>query len=89
VAHREFVDLRGLRWDVWEVRVRERAGVRQVRPELREGWLTFESEMEKRRLAPIPEGWTELSSDALARLCEKAAFVRERGESGYWPRFPG
>lgn len=43
-----------------------------VAPGLERGWLAFESETEKRRLAPIPEGWTELSDQALAALCARA-----------------
>jgi hypothetical protein len=85
VAHRVFYR-HGRRWEVWEVHPRE--GRRSVDPELIEGWLTFESMLEKRRLAPIPPEWEELDDEALAALCESAVFVRERGESGFWPRFP-
>ncbi|MGQ0713120.1 MAG: hypothetical protein ACT4PJ_05240 [Gemmatimonadaceae bacterium] len=87
--HREFVDQKGRRWEVWEVRPGARGEARPVRAELAAGWLAFESEEEKRRLAPIPSGWNELTPEALAELCESAAFVRERGESGHWPRFVG
>jgi hypothetical protein len=88
VAHREFF-LQGQRWEVWEVRRGARGGGRPVSPHLTRGWLTFESAVEKRRLAPIPEGWDQLPAEALAQLCEEAAFVRVRGDSGDWPRFPG
>jgi hypothetical protein len=89
VTHREFFDLQGQRWEVWEVRPGEREEPRTVSPGLAGGWLAFGSSTEKRRLAPIPAGWRELPTEALAELCEKAAFVRERGESGIWPRFRG
>jgi hypothetical protein len=36
------------------------------------GWLTFQSEREKRRLAPVPEGWESLDERALESLCEAA-----------------
>ena len=88
MTHREFV-LHGERWEVWEVRPGERGEPRDVRPELTGGWLAFGSSTETRRLAPIPAGWTELPTDALGELCERAAFVRDRGESGVWPRFRG
>ena len=88
MTHREFF-LQGERWEVWEVRPGERGEPREVRPELAAGWLAFGSSTENRRLAPIPPGWTELPSEALGELCEKAAFVRDRGESGMWPRFSG
>ena len=87
MAHREFLDPQGRRWEVWEVH--PRVGTRPVLPELVEGWLAFESSWEKRRLAPIPAGWLDLPADALHKLSQRALFVRERGESGMWPRFPG
>lgn len=39
------------------------------------GWLVFQAPSERRRLAPIPAGWDALSSDGLARLCERATPV--------------
>lgn len=87
VAHRVFYR-DGQRWEVWEVRLGDRGGRRSVNPELAEGWLTFESAVEKRRLAPIPEGWEEVDDESLVELCDRASFARERGESGLWPRFP-
>jgi hypothetical protein len=39
------------------------------------GWLVFQAPHERRRLAPIPAGWETLSSDDLARLCERATPV--------------
>ena len=79
--------MHGRRWEVWEVHPRDEG--RPVMPELAEGWLAFESSWEKRRLAPIPAGWTELPEETLRQLCQQALFVRERGESGAWPRFQG
>jgi hypothetical protein len=87
VAHRVF-HRHGVRWEVWEVHLRENGGRRSVDPQLAEGWLTFESAAEKRRLAPIPEGWADLDEETLVTLCDAAVYVRERGESGLWPRFP-
>ena len=43
-----------------------------VSPEMCAGWLTFESERGRRRLAPIPPGWERLSDGALERLCQRA-----------------
>ncbi len=48
------------------------------------GWLCFESVTEKRRLAPIPEGWEFLDVPTLQQLCESAELVparRARGDS--------
>lgn len=39
------------------------------------GWLVFQAPHERRRLAPIPADWEALSSDDLARLCERATRV--------------
>ena len=36
------------------------------------GWLAFESDGEKRRLAPVPDAWEELSANALEKLCREA-----------------
>lgn len=88
MTHREFF-FDGQRWEVWEVRPGVRGEPRTVSPQLTQGWLAFGSATEKRRLAPIPGGWAEFSDEALGDLCKKATFVRERGESGIWPRFRG
>ena len=37
-----------------------------VASEFSNGWLCFESEGEKRRLAPVPDGWSEAGPDRLA-----------------------
>jgi len=47
-------------------------------PRLAHGWLTFQSRDERRRLAPIPPGWDQLSDADLARLCEHAERVSLR-----------
>jgi hypothetical protein len=39
---------------------------------LQAGWLTFECPTEKRRLAPIPKQWEQLSEAELERLCGEA-----------------
>ena len=40
--------------------------------ELRHGWLAFESKSERRRLAPPPDRWEEMSDAELAALLERA-----------------
>lgn len=44
----------------------------RLAPELREGWLCFECAGERRRLAPIPSGWEQLTEAELASLCLRA-----------------
>jgi hypothetical protein len=45
------------------------------------GWLTFESERERRRLSPIPAGWEDAPQNELAGLCARAAAAHSRGRS--------
>lgn len=54
----------------------ERRNRAEIRVRLTEGlgmgWLTFDSDAEKRRLAPIPEGWDALPDGELDTLCRHA-----------------
>lgn len=55
---------------------RGRAALRAVRtlgPSLGGGWLAFQAGTERRRLAPIPDGWEDTSDEALRALCKRAA----------------
>jgi hypothetical protein len=53
-----------------------------VHESLREGWLAFRSDVEHRRRAPIPNGWTELSDRELCTLLDSALrFERGRRAS--------
>src|SRR5690242_15409499 len=67
---RNFVDSSGTAWEVFEVR---RASHRpeSVRPGLEDGWLTFQSASEKRRLGHYPPGWESLSDGELSMLCRR------------------
>jgi hypothetical protein len=44
-------------------------------PQWSNGWLTFETTGEKRRLAPYPPGWSEFSDELLVELCAMASTV--------------
>jgi hypothetical protein len=46
-----------------------------VATEYNNGWLCFESEGEKRRLVPVPEGWDEMGPDRLSSLLQAAKRV--------------
>lgn len=84
---RGFTDTTGVEWRVWEV-VPSRAAiatssVAQSRTSLSttpyaNGWLCFESELEKRRLAPIPPGWELVAPSDIAQLLEQATVVERR-----------
>jgi hypothetical protein len=44
-------------------------------PQWANGWLTFETSGEKRRLAPYPPGWSDFSDAVLLELCAMASKV--------------
>lgn len=50
-----------------------------VASEFSQGWLCFESEGEKRRLAPIPLGWQEAGPDRLSTWLQAAKRVVKCG----------
>lgn len=56
---------------VAEPRVPARAGFEH-------GWLAFESSLENRRLAPIPERWPDFTETELQQLCASAIPGRRR-----------
>jgi hypothetical protein len=51
----------------------------EVASEYSQGWLCFESEGEKRRLAPVPEGWDEAGPDRMATWLQAAKRVVKCG----------
>lgn len=71
------VTVEGIRWTVWEVLPGSAAGsvVFPLRADLANGWLAIARPGEKRRIAPIPEGWREWSDEALAEAVRRAARV--------------
>lgn len=73
ISQRVFDDVRGKRWRVFAFRPTWTTVERAALPEsYHEGWLSFEAEDEKRRVAPIPAGWEELPIDELRLLCQRA-----------------
>ena len=50
-----------------------------VASEFSQGWLCFESEGEKRRLAPVPAGWHEAGPDRLSTWLQAARRVVKCG----------
>jgi hypothetical protein len=82
MAHREFTDTRQVAWQVWDVHPSGSAHGVRVQSVYANGWLAFESPLERRRLAPIPDGWEALSEELLQRLCAEATPVPERRQLG-------
>ncbi len=79
VTHRVFEDVRGKRWHAFAVQGSQETAERASLPDsFRSGWLVFESDDELRRVAPIPEKWEELDTDALRELCFKAQAAPRR-----------
>lgn len=69
MAYREFTDEGGRPWRAWDTYPQKRE---LVSPGMEGGWLSFEGEDEKRRLAPVPPGWEE-GTDAELRLLLRTA----------------
>lgn len=82
MAYREITDESGQQWRVWDTYPGRFGGQSIIASGYADGWLTFESEAGKRRLAPVPEGWETREEDALLRLLEAADRVAPapRGE---------
>lgn len=77
---REFCDAAGAAWRVFRATPHSSPSKREkVLPEaFRHGWLVFECDVERRRLAPIPADWEELTDAELAQLCTSASVVPAR-----------
>lgn len=82
VAYREFVDDEGVFWRVWDTIPMGATTLRSVSPTYANGWLTFESVAERRRLAPIPPAWEHASRDMVGGWCRNAAKVPAPGSPG-------
>lgn len=53
-----------------------------VTDDLREGWLSFDSERERRRVGPIPKDWEQLPAERLELLCKIATPGRRSDPTG-------
>lgn len=75
---REFTDPDGVCWRAWDTRPAQRSAEAISLPEeLREGWLSFESEHDKRRFTPIPPDWEVFPESALCRILAHSVQVRK------------
>jgi len=68
MAVREFSDKNGVLWRVWQTRPSRDIYLGKYR----EGWLTFECDGERRRLAPVPAAWEDLPVTRLELMCRAA-----------------
>ena len=78
VPIRDFVDSAGIHWQVWST-VPVTEGVAGA---FRQGWLTFDSPIERRRLVPIPFNWQVATASELGAFCERASTVRVTPRDG-------
>lgn len=69
MAYREFTDGGGISWRAWDTYPGSAAN---VRPGFESGWLGFECESERRRLAPVPAGWETATDDQLRAMLADA-----------------
>lgn len=83
---REFKDANGTTWKVWDVYPYAGRSARPVADpastfsafpsrDLQDGWLVFECDNEKRRLAPIPPEWETCEECVLEDFCTRAGYV--------------
>ena len=78
MAVRDFVDPKGVKWRVWPVTptsIHPKTAVEDYLGDYGDGWLCFESNAERRRLASYPPKWDTLSDDGLLQLLKSAAVV--------------
>lgn len=75
MGYREFVDDVGTVWRVWDTYPIAANTLRTVSPTYAAGWLTFESDAERRRLAPIPPEWEIASRNLMRHWCARALRV--------------
>lgn len=78
MAYREFVDKEGTSWRAWDTRPHSAVNVRAG---YAGGWLSFECLVERRRLRPVPEGWTDAGEEEMWQLLAAAESVGPVGET--------
>jgi hypothetical protein len=79
LAYRVFASPDGVIWRAWDVPGSPDIAAGTMEQTLRDGWLCFESDQEKRRLAPVPDRWSERSEEQLWLYCRIAEPARTVG----------
>ena len=78
---REFRDSTGIVWRVWDVTpevLDKRTTAEDFMQDWQDGWLCFESESSRRRLATYPTKWETMPEAELEELLVKAQPVKQR-----------
>lgn len=78
VPIRDFVDSAGVHWQVWST-IPAMGG---VAGSFRQGWLTFSSSSERRRLAPIPPNWERAGETDLRTFLEQTVPAKQTPPGG-------
>ena len=90
-----FKDSRGVEWLVTEISdpaLRSIPTERLRMPEFQSGWLLFQSDDTKKRLAPFPDDWRSFGPEELERLCARAKIapvLKRPFLTGEFPKFDG
>jgi hypothetical protein len=79
MAIREFSDSAGMLWRIWAT-VPSTSGI--VSDDLRAGWLSFDSDSGRRRLAPVPKDWESANNERLELWLGAALPIRNSNPSG-------
>jgi hypothetical protein len=83
MAVRDIVDEKGVRWRVWQVQrsaIHPKTAAEDFLGDYSEGWLCFESAIERRRLARFPADWDRMPDKDVLALLARAAVVPVRGK---------
>jgi hypothetical protein len=83
MAHRRFTDSSAREWNVWNVSPSSAGSDSRINlgHELARGWLCFETDTEKRRLASFPSDWNQMDDGELEKLCANATPVKRARRS--------
>jgi len=91
MAVRDIVDENGTKWKVWSVEssaIHPKTVAEDFLGDFSEGWLCFECENQRRRLARYPQDWDKLADKDLLRLLKSAQTVQPR-RGRHTPPKPG
>lgn len=89
MAVRDVRDEGGTTWKVWAVMassIHPKTAAEDYLGEYSEGWLCFECDNQRRRLARFPQDWDRLPDKELLRLLKSAQVVQPRKNT---PSKPG
>ncbi|MDP9201003.1 MAG: hypothetical protein M3P26_03585 [Gemmatimonadota bacterium] len=81
MAVRDIVDENGTPWKVWAVMssaFHPKTAAEDFLGDYGEGWLTFDSPNQRRRLAHFPQDWDRVPDKELLRLLKSAEVVQPR-----------